>query len=70
MKEFQLFEKTKLQQQSQIKKHPLSSLNNTKQEEIQALNELIDNVNIDEDTNFMDLSHWIMNINNEMLTKD
>ena len=70
LKEFQLSEKAKLQQKSQTNNTSLSPQTGNKQGKIQALNELIDDFDIDEDTDFMDLSRWVMNINNEMSIKD
>ena len=70
LKEFQLSEKAKLQQKSQTNNTSSNPQNNSKQGKIQALNELIDDFDIDEDADFMDLSRWVMNINNEMSIKD
>ena len=38
----------------------------TQTNKIQALNELIGDFDIDKDADFMDLSRWVMNVNNEM----
>ena len=47
--------------------NPHESTDTTQPHKIQALNELIGDFDIDKDTDFMDLSRWVMNMNNEML---
>lgn len=54
----------------QASSDPLEPKDDSPESKIQALNELIEDFNIEEDTDFMDLSRWVMNINNEMSLDD
>ncbi len=65
LNEFQLLEKTKSKQHD-----PLATEDGSEESKIQALNELIEDFDIEEDTDFMDLSRWVMDINNEMSIDD
>jgi len=49
---------------------PLEAKDNSPESKIQALNELIDDFDIEADADFMDLSRWIMKANNEMSVDD
>ena len=52
------------------KKESKETLDTQPETKIQALNELIGDFDLDKDTDFMDLSRWVMNINNEMSVDD
>ena len=70
LKELHKAKKSETNATAQTATDPLEPKDDTPESKIQALNELIEDFNIEEDTDFMDLSRWVMNVNNEMSLDD